>query len=142
MEFAPEPFLPNPKDFFAPEIEHNIAKTNKTKVCSGYDYAGQHRTINGEVACQNQEKDRIKGRLTGFDTKNNIAWHEITSRFGENVKQQELLSIANVLSLNANIKLDRDAKRRKSVLIKWFNENWTVLAPFLQFVVLDEAFDH
>jgi hypothetical protein len=87
----------------------------------------------------NKEKDRIAGRLSGFNVKDNPVWKEITAKFGTNIKQPELLSIADVLARHANIKLDRDAKRRKAVLIKWFNENWTQLQPWLDFVVLEEA---
>lgn len=142
MSAAIDPFYGYQKEFVAPELSKIAQQPSRGLVCSGNDYAGQHKTNNGVAACPNEEKDRIKGRLTGFDTKNNIAWHEITTRFGNNVKQQELLSIANILSQNAGIKLDRDAKRRKSVLIKWFNENWNYLAPFLQFVVLEDTFGH
>lgn len=88
---------------------------------------------------QNKEKERIADRLNGFNPKDNIAWREITNRFGNNIKQPELLSIAQVLASSANIKLDRDAKRRKTVLIKWFLENWSAIQPFLDFVVLEDA---
>ena len=86
----------------------------------------------------NKEKERIAGRLTGFNPKDNDVWRQITSRFGANIKQPELLSIAKVLAQNANLKLDRDAKRRKSVLIKWFDENWNLIAPFIDYVVLED----
>ncbi|KAK8834742.1 hypothetical protein M9Y10_011163 [Tritrichomonas musculus] len=87
----------------------------------------------------NREKERITNRLNGFNPKDNTAWREITNRFGNNIKQPELLSIATVLANNANIKLDRDAKRRKSVLIKWFEENWKAILPFLDYVVLEDV---
>lgn len=87
----------------------------------------------------NREKERIAGRLQGFNPKDNPAWHQITQRFGANIKQPELLSIAEVLATNACIKLDRDAKRRKTVLIKWFSENWDKIKPFLDYVVLEDA---
>lgn len=87
----------------------------------------------------NKEKERITNRLNGFNPKDNSAWREITNRFGNNIKQPELLSIATVLASNANIKLDRDAKRRKSVLIKWFEENWKAILPFLDYVVLEDV---
>ncbi|KAH0794754.1 hypothetical protein GPJ56_001301 [Histomonas meleagridis] len=87
----------------------------------------------------NPEKRRISDRLSGFDVKDNIAWKEITRRFGSNIKQPELLSIANVLANYANIRLDRDAKRRKSVLIKWFNENWAAISGYLNHVVLEDS---
>lgn len=86
-----------------------------------------------------KEKERIAERLAGFNPKDNSVWHEITQRFGASIKQPELLSIANVLAQNANIKLDRDAKRRKSVLIKWFEENWSSIRPFLDYVVLEDS---
>jgi len=86
-----------------------------------------------------KEKERIAGRLSGFNPKDNNAWREITQRFGANIKQPELLSIAQVLSSHANIKLDRDAKRRKAVLLKWFEENWLTIKPFLEFVVLEDS---
>lgn len=87
----------------------------------------------------NREKERIAGRLQGFNPKDNPAWHQITQRFGANIKQPELLSIAEVLAQNAGIKLDRDAKRRKTVLIKWFSENWDRVVPYLDYVVLEDA---
>ena len=86
-----------------------------------------------------KEKERIADRLSGFNPKDNMVWHEITQRFGSTIKQPELLSIATVLAQNANIKLDRDAKRRKSVLVKWFEENWTIIKPYLDYVVLEDS---
>jgi hypothetical protein len=86
----------------------------------------------------NKEKERIADRLNGFNVKDNSVWRAITKRFGANLKQQELLSIAKVLASHANVKLDRDAKRRKSVLVKWFDEHWEELTPFLDYVVLED----
>jgi hypothetical protein len=84
------------------------------------------------------EKTRIANRLEGFNTKDNDIWTTISEHFGSGIKQQELLSIATVLAKHANIRLDRDAKRRKAVLIKWFAENWTAVSPFLSYVVLED----
>ncbi|OHT05398.1 hypothetical protein TRFO_06001 [Tritrichomonas foetus] len=95
--------------------------------------------INSNPNEGNKEKERINSRLNGFNPKDNPAWREITQRFGNNIKQPELLSIATVLANNASLKLDRDAKRRKSVLIKWFEENWSAIQPFLDYVVLEDA---
>jgi hypothetical protein len=87
----------------------------------------------------NQEKERIASRLNGFNPKDNMVWRAISDRFGANIKQPELLSIATVISKSTGIKLDRDAKRRKSVLIKWFEENWASIAPYLEYVVLEDS---
>jgi hypothetical protein len=88
---------------------------------------------------ENVEKQRIAGRLQGFNPKDNPVWTAITQKFGPNIKQPELLSIATVLATNTNTRLDRDAKRRKSVLLKWFEENWAAIAPFIDFVVLEDS---
>lgn len=87
---------------------------------------------------QSKEKVRIQGRMGHFNSKDNAVWKAITEKFGHNIKQPELLSIAHVLAQSANVKLDRDAKRRKTVLIKWFAENWPNLEPYLQYVVLED----
>ena len=84
------------------------------------------------------EKKRIKARLGEFHPKESIVWSEIRRRFGNKLKHGELLSIAEVTSAFARVFLDRDAKRRKSVLIKWFEENWATLSPYLSYVVLED----
>lgn len=118
----------------------NIASMFMT-LCQQPDPNIQHliSSLNPNPNDGNKEKERITNRLSGFNPKDNVAWREITSRFGNNIKQQELLSIANVLANSASLKLDRDAKRRKCVLIKWFEENWQAIFPFLDYVVLEEA---
>jgi hypothetical protein len=85
------------------------------------------------------EKQRIACRLEGFNAKDTAVWNALAQKFGSNIKQPELLSIATVLSKNANVRLDRDAKRRKSVLLKWFEENWNAVSPYLDYVVLEET---
>ena len=89
----------------------------------------------------NDEKKRIALRMNGFDAKDNRVWAEIAKRFGVNVKQGELTNIAQVIAKHAGIKLDRDAKRRKCVLLKWFDENWEKIYPFLDYVVLASSSD-
>ncbi|KAH0785637.1 hypothetical protein GPJ56_010387 [Histomonas meleagridis] len=94
--------------------------------------------INSTTPELNPEKKRINGRLSGFNPKESLVWKEITRRFGVNIKQPELVSIATVLANSAKIKLDRDAKRRKTVLIKWFDENYPLISPYLDYVVLQD----
>lgn len=84
------------------------------------------------------EKLRVFTRLKGFKAKESFVWKEITNRFGSEIKHGELLSIADVVATNAGIQLDRDAKRRKSVLIKWFEENWLQISPYLKYVILED----
>ncbi|OHT13542.1 hypothetical protein TRFO_03281 [Tritrichomonas foetus] len=84
------------------------------------------------------ERLRIAYRLAGFNPKDNYVTQEITRRFGANLKQGELVNIAQVIADQASIKLDRDAKRRKNVLFKWFEENWTQITPYLDYIVLED----
>jgi len=84
------------------------------------------------------EKARIAVRLGGFDSKENHVWEELSKRFGADIKRGELTNIAILLSETLKIKLDRDAKRRKCVLLKWFDENWEMIYPLLDYVILDD----
>lgn len=84
------------------------------------------------------ERMRVDKRLKGFQVKDSIAWKEICKRFGSNLNQVELLSIAEVIGNQLNIKVDREAKRRKEVLIKWFDENYSSIGPFLDKIVLED----
>lgn len=74
------------------------------------------------------EKDRIMKRLNGFEYKTSQAWIEISKRFGNDVKREDLCEFAKKISNDLNIKLDRDAKRRKDVLLKWFDDNWCLIS--------------
>ena len=85
------------------------------------------------------ERKRVEMRLNGFDYKNSDAWQIICERFGPTLSQSELLSIAQVIAFHAKIKLDREAKRRKEVLIKWFQENIVEIMPFLNRLVLEDS---
>jgi hypothetical protein len=49
------------------------------------------------------------------------------------------VSIADLVAKKLDIRLDRDARRRKAVMIKWFNENWEVIEPLLRHIVLEDA---
>ncbi|KAH0786439.1 hypothetical protein GPJ56_009650 [Histomonas meleagridis] len=86
----------------------------------------------------NGEKIRVAVRLAGFDAKESPVVQDINRRFGSDIKQGELVNIAAIIAENAGIKLDRDAKRRKSVLLKWFDENWTKIQPYLDYIVLED----
>ena len=85
----------------------------------------------------NSEKVRIQQLLHGFDQKVSPAWKTITTAFGPDVKQISLCELALQLSKKLGITLNRDAKRRKSVLIKWFHDNWDILKDEINNYQLD-----
>lgn len=56
---------------------------------------------------------------------------------GSDIDKNILLSTAQIISKKISVELDREAKRRKSVLLKWFDDNWEQILPILQFVRLN-----
>lgn len=77
------------------------------------------------------EVERVESRLSGFNYKLSAAWSKISELFTSEVKQVDLRRIAEHISNKLGICLDRDAKRRKSVLLKWFDENWAQIKDIL-----------
>jgi hypothetical protein len=82
------------------------------------------------------ELDRIQRRLDGFNWPKSRAWAHLSCQFGPRLNQEELVSIAELVGNYLGIRLDRDARRRKIVMIKWFEEHWTAIQPILRIVVL------
>jgi hypothetical protein len=86
------------------------------------------------------ERHQNAQRLRGFNQKESPAYQFLCNRYGLNLTREELLSLARVAAEQLKIPLDREAHRRKAILIKWDDENWGVLEPFLDrcAVVIDE----
>jgi hypothetical protein len=82
------------------------------------------------------ELGRIQRRLDGFDWHESNVWSFLCWIFGSTLSQDELISIAGLVVVPLKIKLDRNAKRRKAVRIKWFEENWTEIQPMLWYIQL------
>jgi hypothetical protein len=86
-----------------------------------------------------QERVRVGHRVMGFNWRQSNAWLLLRSFYGSDLTQAELVAIASVLAARANIRLDRDARRRKAVMVKWFDENWASVCPLLHAVALNRA---
>ena len=87
------------------------------------------------------EKDRnkVKERLEGFDIKNSAAMRYLASNFNEDLKHHQLFQLAEYLvHINRKLSLDREAKRRKAVLIKWFDDNLEIIKPMLDNIVFED----
>lgn len=74
----------------------------------------------------------INEKRQNWDASSSGAWKKLTSRFGPKISQEELLSLAQVVSVQLDIELTREYKRRKEILIKWFDENLDVIWPFIE----------
>ena len=70
-----------------------------------------------------KEQEKINKDLGEFDYKNSPAWDLIKGRGWQNLSKCELLLIARVMSAYTHIPIDREPKRRKPVLVKWFNDH-------------------
>jgi hypothetical protein len=61
----------------------------------------------------------------------------VTRTYGSRLVHEELVSIAVLVADRLNITVDIDARRRKVVMFKWFEENWASIEPLLHDIVLD-----
>ena len=81
---------------------------------------------------QSPEKERIKQKLAGFDPQTSLAVLYIHQQFGNDISHAKLTELARFASEQAHVMLDRDSKRRKSMLLKWFHDNWLKLSQYVQ----------
>ncbi|EAY12996.1 hypothetical protein TVAG_077330 [Trichomonas vaginalis G3] len=77
---------------------------------------------------------RINQLVKDFSVNKSNAWIYPRSTYGEKITHNELIRIAKIVSAYTGIKVSRDAKRRKVVLLKWFDENWASIKPVLAMV--------
>ena len=73
----------------------------------------------------------VKIRLRDFDPENCPAVEMLQTKFGSLPNRHQLLALAQVIKEKLGIALDREATRRKNVLIKWYDENLEVIKPFI-----------
>lgn len=86
-----------------------------------------------------KEKILINHNLQGWDIKTSRAFNLINSLYG-NINRTLLQCLAKIVSNSLNIYLEREAQRRKDVLIKWFDDHYDETSQFLQnnILILDE----
>lgn len=77
------------------------------------------------------EQKRIQDRMNDFDIKESRAYKEFERRGWNKLPQTVLKSIAQVIEEQAKISLDRESKRRRTILIKWFDDHFDLISPFL-----------
>lgn len=83
------------------------------------------------------EAQRVNKRLEGFDHMNCTAFLGIRKWFSCGITNNELKSMARVLCSKIDgLQLDRDATRDNRVLIKWYDENWSIIEPNLKYIQL------
>ena len=113
-----QPKMPDPP----PHASHSSHTTTKGK---------KKKDRENEIA-------RVQQRVSGFDFLCSDAWSYLCRHFGNKVTQEELVSIADAIKPYARVKLDRDARRRKSVILKWYQDNWPQIQHYIKYVVLED----
>ena len=78
---------------------------------------------------------RIQNRNS--DVKSSAAFKKIQKLGWDKLNQKELRSIAQVLSKKSGISLDREAKRRREILLTWFDENYDQISEHMDRIVLE-----
>lgn len=78
-----------------------------------------------------QESMKIREKIGCFDIKKSFAYQKLKEKFGNKIKQEELLDITNFICSKANLRIGRLEKRNKKVLYKWFEDNWEIISPVL-----------
>lgn len=62
---------------------------------------------------------------------------EIFKQKVEKISQPALISAAELISLMIGVKLTRNEKRLKSLVIKWFNDNASLIEQFKNYIIVD-----
>jgi hypothetical protein len=86
-------------------------------------------------------KLKKKKKQQKYSFQDKMAYKTLFNRFGPILRQYELLAIATTVQRNMKppVAIDRDAKRRKDLLYKWFDDNFDAITPVLSKVVFLNA---
>lgn len=114
------------------EIDQDQSTNNETDSNQIPKYQKRTYKTNRISKISIEERKRVKKRMANFDKKKSQAWKYLSLLYGTQIKQDKLISIAEYVASQLKIYIDRDARRRKCVLIKWFDENWNKIGPFFQ----------
>jgi hypothetical protein len=84
------------------------------------------------------ERDIADFRLGDFRAENSRAAERLRALYPHgDLTRRSLCSVASLIAALADVKLARDFTRRRELLIKWFEDNYEALEPYLAFFELD-----
>jgi hypothetical protein len=79
------------------------------------------------------EQQWKKRKMAGFNPQDSAPWKFFQERYGERISKEEIISLGQVCVLEIkDLKLHREYRRRKATMIKWFDEHWDAIRPFLE----------
>jgi hypothetical protein len=60
--------------------------------------------------------------------------------FGRKLKQRELATYGKIVAERLSLKLDRETKRNRAKLLRWYSDNWEALRPMMQEIIHSGGF--
>jgi hypothetical protein len=76
-----------------------------------------------------QERQIIESRTRNFNWNSSAPWLFFVRQGWTDRTFPEMIGIAQIMADGTGIELDREAKRRKSILFQWMDQHWHVLQP-------------
>jgi hypothetical protein len=81
---------------------------------------------------QQQERLILNNRLQSFEMKKSKSFFFFQEQGWTTRPFSNLVSIAELFSHKTGILMDRESKRRKTLLFKWLEDNWEACLPYAQ----------
>lgn len=121
-----------------PECTKNIDEVNKMLEDLLNDLKEkQNRPTPPEQNQESMQGQPKKHQKDKFNYKACKAYQYLTQTyFYPTIRQSELVSIATtVASKCTDLRVDRDAKRRKDLLIQWYDDHWSEIEPHIKNII-------
>lgn len=99
-------------------------------------FAGMEKKVKRTPRGQGDEAKRTAAMLQGFDIYTSPVYQYLIFKFSSGVSHKELYSIAQIVSMNTQIPLQRAHSRDFRVLVKWFSDNWEKVFPIVNIINL------
>ena len=93
--------------------------------------ASEGQARKGLTAQQAYEADWLQKMRDKFKPYETRAWKWLSTRYGK-IAKEEIISLGQVVAKEMNIELSREYKRRKEMMILWFEEHYDEVMPFIQ----------
>jgi hypothetical protein len=75
-------------------------------------------------------KNRI---MKNFNPQDSAPWKFLQEWWSDQISREEIVSLGQVCAHELGpLKLPLEYRRRKETMIKWFDEHWDVIRPFLE----------
>jgi hypothetical protein len=83
-----------------------------------------------------QERETIDGRIRNFVYSDCAPFLFFKEKGWSQLTFPELVAVSKVIGHEANLAIDREAKRRKPVLFKWLDDNWEQMKEYAEKIEL------